>query len=184
MYLFYVSLFDGPALSSANNGGFALPLCVTQVDGDDGEPLEILPNVPEGLVILGANDTNCVVCWERAASLAFVPCGHACVCWNAQCSSLKKCPLCRSEATQLCKVSAVQTGDLTELRSKTSHLNSKASGSSHDLDANDPETIPSTTNTTAQAASNLTSVTTEVYAESASSDPEPTDDEESPPQSN
>jgi len=45
---------------------------------------------------------KCVVCWEEDSELAFVPCGHQCVCARPMCSSLPRCPLCRQQASSLC----------------------------------------------------------------------------------
>ena len=37
---------------------------------------------------------ECVVCFERARAVAFVPCGHFCVC--SKCGQrLDECPICR-----------------------------------------------------------------------------------------
>ena len=37
---------------------------------------------------------ECVVCFERARAVAFVPCGHFCVC--SKCGQrLSECPICR-----------------------------------------------------------------------------------------
>ena len=35
---------------------------------------------PDTLLIDGPQATECVVCWERLRVIAFVPCGHICVC--------------------------------------------------------------------------------------------------------
>ena len=37
---------------------------------------------------------ECVVCFERARAVAFVPCGHFCVCSNCG-QRLSECPICR-----------------------------------------------------------------------------------------
>eukprot|EP00929_Paragymnodinium_shiwhaense_P106292 TRINITY_DN7156_c0_g2_i1.p1 TRINITY_DN7156_c0_g2~~TRINITY_DN7156_c0_g2_i1.p1 ORF type:complete len:489 (+),score=84.08 TRINITY_DN7156_c0_g2_i1:63-1529(+) len=53
----------------------------------------------------GTPASRCVACLERASSLAFVPCGHRCVCVdcakNLPMYPKQQCLLCRAEATSL-----------------------------------------------------------------------------------
>ena len=49
---------------------------------------------------------QCKVCWDNAATFAFVACGHLCVCadclHNILKTSTRKCPMCRSSADMGC----------------------------------------------------------------------------------
>lgn len=41
-------------------------------------------------------DTGCVICMDKAAMMAFIPCGHLCCCSGCA-VSVKECPICRCE---------------------------------------------------------------------------------------
>ena len=43
------------------------------------------------------NGVECVVCWENLWQVAWVPCGHVCVCVSCS-SELDACPMCRGDA--------------------------------------------------------------------------------------
>ena len=54
-----------------------------------------------------AESSECVVCWEAAANVVLVPCGHMCAC--SGCAALLQssdCPMCR------CRVQACLTVEL------------------------------------------------------------------------
>lgn len=39
---------------------------------------------------------TCIVCWDRPANAAFIPCGHNCVCRRCG-MELTRCPICRRQ---------------------------------------------------------------------------------------
>lgn len=42
--------------------------------------------------------SKCIVCWDRPADAAFIPCGHNCVC--RRCGlELTRCPVCRKQCS-------------------------------------------------------------------------------------
>jgi len=51
---------------------------------------------------------KCVICLERPANTAVVPCGHACGCFtcmqNIHSSSNSKCPICRATMTSILRI--------------------------------------------------------------------------------
>jgi hypothetical protein len=61
----------------------------------------------DALVVVGAEEgegrqdrrldsTTCSVCWERAANVVWVPCGHLCLCLHCA-PGVEGCPICRSK---------------------------------------------------------------------------------------
>lgn len=51
-----------------------------------------------------ADDSTCVVCFEKQREIAFVPCGHRCCCSDCSKMVLENCPLCRAKFTSKIKV--------------------------------------------------------------------------------
>jgi len=72
--------------------------------------------IPQSEVPVSAEEGNqerdreltgeCVICLDRAATHAIVPCGHQCLCDKEDChkSIDSKCPLCRKEAVHVMKI--------------------------------------------------------------------------------
>ena len=66
------------------------------------------------------NDAVCAVCMERTLSVAFVPCGHLCLCeeCSARCQ-WKRCPVCRHQDVTLVRIYVDASAPSTiEVRSK------------------------------------------------------------------
>lgn len=66
------------------------------------------------------DDDTCIVCWEKQAAAAFLPCGHACCC--AGCATVEvrrrqRCPLCRAE----CRKVVVVVDDFRRSRRRAGH---------------------------------------------------------------
>jgi hypothetical protein len=44
-----------------------------------------------------AGPSDCCICLDRRAALAFTPCGHVAVCETCDTAALTKCPVCRAD---------------------------------------------------------------------------------------
>jgi hypothetical protein len=64
----------------------------------------------EALVVVGAEEegqqdrrletATCSVCWERAANVVWVPCGHLCLCLHCM-PNVQGCPICRTKGNAM-----------------------------------------------------------------------------------
>ena len=50
---------------------------------------------PGRMVVPKKEDNTCSICMEKEKCMAFVNCGHMCVCESC-CSRIEKCPICRT----------------------------------------------------------------------------------------
>lgn len=56
---------------------------------------------PPRLISPGSGGSTCSVCWDGEADVAWVPCGHLCMCARCMPLVVKACPICRCEGRAL-----------------------------------------------------------------------------------
>ena len=60
-------------------------------------------------ISIGMEETNdaksiCVICQDRSAQRAVVPCGHLCLCDTCSAANMELCPLCRGRVESTIKI--------------------------------------------------------------------------------
>ena len=50
------------------------------------------------------DDENCIICFDKKITTAFIPCGHLCCCFECAKKCKKKCPMCRKSNKSIQKI--------------------------------------------------------------------------------